>query len=109
MQWFELAIAALFGAAFTAFRLYPGTWCEPMPVRLIAGLFIVATAASYLFFVDDGRRPKVGPWHRVLVGAGTGLVVAAIASGSGELYALLGLAGAICGYLGFELLKHVPL
>jgi hypothetical protein len=109
MHRFELVVAAVFGAAFTAFRLFPGSWCEPFPVRLVAGVFVVATAMLYLWFVDDKRRPKAGAVHRVLVGGSAGLIVAAIANGTSELYALLALVGTIAGYIGFRWLKHVPL
>jgi hypothetical protein len=109
MHWLELSIAAIFAALFTAFRILPGEWCEPVSVRLVAGVFAVATAMLYLWLVDDERRPKAGAVHRMLVGGLTGLVVSAIAAGGGELYALLGLLGAMSGYFGFRWLKHVPI
>jgi hypothetical protein len=109
VHWFELAIAAFFGAVFTAFRVFPSSWGDPFAVRLTAGVFVVATAMLYLWFVDDERRPKAGALHRMLVAGSAGLLVAAITNGSGELYALLGLAGALAGYVGFRWLKHVPL
>lgn len=109
MHKFELAIAIALGALFTAFRVFPSGWCEPLPVRLIAGVFVVATTALYLFLVDDERKPKAGSVHGVLVGCAAGLVVAAIENGTVELYALLGLVGIILGYVGFRWLKHVPL
>ena len=63
----------------------------------------------YLWFVDDERRPKAGAWHRIIVGAGAGLIVSTIASGPSELYALLGMVGGMAGYIGFRWIKHVPL
>lgn len=109
MNWSMLGISAIFGAVFTAFHVFPARWCEPFPVRLAAGIFVVATAMSYLCFVDDERRPKAGALHRMLVGGSTGFVVAAIANGGGELYALLGLVGVMSGYVGFRWLKRVPI
>ena len=109
MRWSELSLATVFGALFTAFYFLPGSWCDPAPVRPLAGAFVVVTAMFYLHFVDDERRPLVGAWHRILVGSAAGVIVAAISNGSGELYALLALVGAMLGYIGFRWLKHVPL
>lgn len=109
MYIFELIIAAIFGAIFTAFHLLPAEWCEPLSVRLAAGVFVVATAAFYLAFVDEERRPKGGAWHRITVGAIAGCIVAAISNGAMDLYALLALVGAMLGYVGFRWLKHVPM
>ena len=109
MHWFEFAIAVVFGILFTAFRVFPGAWCEPISVRIVAGVFVVATGMVYLFLVDDERRPKASALHRMTVGSASALIVAAIANGSSALYALLGLIGAMAGYVGFRWLKHVPL
>jgi len=109
MSRFELAIAVVFGALFTAFYVLPGAWCEPAAVRLLAGSFVLATAVFYLYAVEDNRRVKVGAWHRIAVGAAAGAVTAAISQGAGELYVLLILVGAMLGYVGFRWLKHVPL
>lgn len=108
MRWVDLALAAIFGALFTAFQFLPGTWCDPAPVRPLAGIFVVVTTVLYLYFVDDTRHP-VGAWHRIAVGASAGLVVAAISNGVIELYPLLLLVGAMLGYVGFRWLKHVPI
>lgn len=109
MRWPEVALAAIFGALFTAFYFLPGSWCDPAPVRPLAGIFIVVATMFYLYFVDDERRPLVGTWHRILVGSVAGVIVAAISSGSSELHVLLALVGAMLGYVGFRWLKHVPL
>jgi drug/metabolite transporter superfamily protein YnfA len=109
MRWFALFVAAVCGVAFVAFYLLPGRWSEPLPIRLFAGVFIVVTAMVYLWFVEEERPLRVGPWHRGLVGALAGIAVAAIGSGSGELFALLALVGAASGFIGFRWLKHVPL
>ena len=109
MHRFELAIAAVFGALFTAFYVVPGAWSEPTSVRLIAGSFVLATVVFYLYAVEDNRRVKVGAWHRIAVGGAAGAVIAAISQGGGELYVLLSLIGAMLGYVGFRWLKHVPL
>ncbi|TXI91250.1 MAG: hypothetical protein E6Q34_07495 [Burkholderiaceae bacterium] len=108
MRWFEFAFAMVYGLLFTAFHFLPGSWCEPLPIRVLAGVFVVATTAVYLFLVDDERRPLVGAWHRIFVGVVTGNVVAAISGSSGELYFLLTLVGAMLGFIGFRWLKHVP-
>lgn len=84
MRWTELGLSALFGALFTAFYFLPGSWCEPAPVLPLAGIFVVAATMFYLNFVDDERRPLVGAWHRIFVGA-------------------------MLGYIGFRCLTHVPL
>lgn len=109
MHWSELAFSAIAAAFFIAFRFFPGDWCEPPSIRFFAGAFIVITGMFYLGFVDDERRPKAGAWHRIIVGTSVGLIVAAIAGGTGDLYALLGMVGGMLGYIGFRWLKHVPL
>lgn len=109
MRWFELALAMVLGATFTAFHFLPGPWCEPAAVRPLAGIFVVVGTMFYLYLVDDERRPVLGVWHGILFGAVAGVVVAAIASGAGELYALLVFVGAMLGWIGFRWLKHVPL
>ena len=109
MRWTELGLSALWGSLFTAFYFLTGSWCEPAPVCPLSGIFVVAATMFYLNFVDDERRPLVGAWRRIFVGATAGIIVAAISSGSGELYALLALGGAMLGYIGFRWLTHVPL
>jgi len=109
MRWAELALVTVLGALFTAFYFLPGSWCEPAPVRPLAEILVVVTTMFYLHFVDDERRPTVGALHRMFVGSAAGVIVAAISSGSGELFALLALVGAMLGYVGFRWLKHVPL
>lgn len=108
MRWFELALATMFGALFTAFHFLPGPWCDPAPVRPIAGIFVLVVTMFYLHLVDDERRPVVGAWHRIGVGAVAGVVLTAISGGSGELYILLAFIGAILGFIGFRWLKHIP-
>jgi hypothetical protein len=108
MHWLELSIAVVFAALFTGFQFFPGGWCEPLSVKLVAGVFVVVSAMLYLWFVDDERRPKAGARHRLVVGGSTGLIVAAIAGGQFELHALLALIGVASGYVGFRWLKHVP-
>lgn len=109
MRWFELAIAAIFASLFTASHLLPVAWCEPFPVRLFAGIFAVVTGAMYLCLVDDERRPRADAMHRMVVGAGTGVVVATISRGDLELHVLLALAGAMAGWIGFRWFRHVSL
>nr|WP_315485665.1 hypothetical protein [uncultured Undibacterium sp.] len=109
MRWFELTIATVFGALFIAFHFLSGPWCDPAPVRPLAGIFVVVVTMFYLHLVDDERRPLVGAWHRICVGAVAGVNVAAIASGSGAMYVLLAFVGAMLGFIGFRWLKHVPL
>jgi hypothetical protein len=60
MHRFELAIAAVFGALFTAFYVVPGAWSEPTSVRLIAGSFVLATAVFYLYEPHRVSRRPVG-------------------------------------------------
>ncbi|MFZ6800499.1 hypothetical protein [Undibacterium sp. Di24W] len=108
MRWFELALATVLGAIFTAFHFLPGPWCDPAPVRPLAGIFVVVLTMFYLYLVDDERRPLVGVWHRIGVGSVACVIVAAIASGSCELYALFAFVGALLGLIGFRWLKHVP-
>nr|WP_315467376.1 hypothetical protein [uncultured Undibacterium sp.] len=108
MRWFELTLVTVMGAIFTAFHFLPGPWCDPAPVRPLAGIFVVVVTMLYLYLVDDERRPLVGAWHRIGAGSVAGLILAAIASGSGELYALLAFVGALLGFIGFRWLKHVP-
>ena len=74
MRWFELALATIFGALFTAFHFLPGSWCDPTPVRPIAGIFVLVVTMFYLYLVDDERRPVVGAWHRIGVGAVAGVL-----------------------------------
>lgn len=105
----ELGLAAILGALFTAFNFLPGSWSDPTPVRLLAGIFVVVATMFYLHLVDDDRRPLVGAWHRILVGSAAGITVAAIAGASVALYGLLALVGAVLGYIGFRWLKHLPL
>ncbi len=105
----ELGLAAILGALFTAFNFLPGSWSDPAPVRLLAGIFVVVATMFYLHLVDDDRRPLVGAWHRILVGSAAGITVAAIAGASVALYVLLALVGAVLGYIGFRWLKHLPL
>lgn len=109
MRWAELGLATILGALFTAFHFFPSSWCDPAPVRPLAGIFVVVTTMLYLYFVDDERRPIVGACHRILVGSAAGFVVAAISGGSGELYPALALVGALLGFIGFRWLKYVPL
>ena len=109
MHWIALAYAAGVAAVFVLFQFFPGYWCEPVSVRLGAGLFVVIICALYLWLVDDERRPKAGAWHRILVGATAWLLLALIAGGPPELYPLLGLLGGVAGYLGFRWLRHLPL
>jgi len=109
MRWLELSCAIVCGALFTAFRFFPGGWCEPLSVRLCAAIFVAVTGAFYLWLVDEERRPKVGSIHRIMVGSSVGLVAAAIVGGPFELFGLLAVSGALLGYIGFRWLKHVPL
>nr|WP_314861975.1 hypothetical protein [uncultured Undibacterium sp.] len=109
MRWFELTIATVFGALFIAFHFLSGPRCDPAPVRPLAGIFVVVVTMFYLHLVDDERRPLVGTWYRICVGSVAGVIVAAIASGTGELYALLAFVGALLGFIGFRWLKHFPL
>lgn len=109
MLWFELTLAFVLAAIFTAFHFLSGSWCEPVSVRLVAGAFVVVTGIFYLGLFDDERRPKVGVLHRIIVGGAVGLVVAAIAQGSSDLYFLLLLVGVMLGYIGCRWVKHVPM
>lgn len=109
MRWFELTLATVMGAIFIAFHFLPRSWCDPAPVRPLAGIFVVMVTIFYLYLVDDERRPLVGAWHRIGVGSVAGVIVAAIAGGSGELYAVLAFVGAMLGFIGFRWLKDVPL
>jgi len=109
MHWFKLILSTVFGALFTAFHFLPGSWCDPAPVRPFAGICVVVVTMSYLHLVDDERRPLVGVWHRIIVGSVAGVIVAAIASGSGAMYVLLAFVGAMLGFIGFRWLRHVPI
>jgi hypothetical protein len=109
MGWFALGLAAAMAAFFVAFQFLPGAWCEPLSVRVMAGLFIVLTAAFYLRLVDTDRGAKPGALHRMLVGGSAGLVVAAIAAGSGELHAALAIIGALLGLGGMRWIDHLRL
>lgn len=109
MVWFELTLAFVFASLFMAFHFLSGSWCEPVSVKLVAGAFVVVAGMFYLWLVDDEHRPKVGALHRIIVGGAVGLVVAAIAQGSTELYVLLMLVGVMLGYIGCRWVKHVPM
>ena len=109
MRWAEFALALVFGALSTAFYFLPRSWFQPAPVRPRAGVLVVVATMFYLHFVDDGRRPLAGTLQRMLVGSAVGVIVAAISSGSGALFALLALVGAMHGYVGFRWLKLVSL
>jgi len=110
MKWPELAIAVPLAAIVVAVRFLPGDWCEPPFVRIALGVFVALAAGVYISLVDSERRGRVSSVHRVVVGAVAGLVIALIADGSSEVYALSVLLGVMVAYGGNYLLgwlKHV--
>lgn len=108
MRWPELGFAVVVAVVFVLFHFgIPADLENIRQIRILSGIVLVVSAALYLHLVDDERRPKVNSLHRMIVGCVTGLLVALIAQGSFELYALLGLVGLMLGYIGFRWLKHL--
>lgn len=100
MKWPELAIAIVMAAVVVAVRVLPGDWCEPLPVRVGLGVVVALAASFYVFLVDGERRHRVGWKHRVIVGGAASVVIAVLADGSAEVYALSILLGLAFGYGG---------
>jgi hypothetical protein len=59
MRWIELALATVMGAIFTAFHFLLGPWCDPAPVRPLAGIFVVMVTMFYLPLDDERRSNRV--------------------------------------------------
>ena len=103
----ELFIAIFFGAfiTITCFIEY-FSFCADndllSKIRIIFASFVTIVAILYLWIVDDKRRPLASTWHRIRVGVGAGITVAAICNGPIELYILLVIIGAILGYFGCQ-------
>ena len=107
MRWPEFSAALLTSAIALAFHVVPGAWCESPNVRGIAAIFVFLVLATYLVFVDDERRPKVGALHRIVFGAVCGVAIASIYSSPFAGFALGALVGGTLGYIGIHWAKYV--